>query len=91
VLGIENMVRITHLPLYRVYSAGMRLNPCEKWLVGTYFDLVSEGGGGGFLISPAILRNPLRPWDLCTAVRLLLDRISDTRGYKEMSSIFADH
>jgi hypothetical protein len=80
----------THLPLYRVYRTGMRLNPCEKWLEGTYFDLVSEGGGGGFLISPAILRNPLRPWDLCTKVRLLLDRISDTRGYKEMSSIFAD-
>jgi hypothetical protein len=61
-------------------GAGMRLNPCEKWLVCTYFDLVSEGGGGGFLISPAILRNPLRPWDLCTPVRLLLDRISDRRG-----------
>jgi hypothetical protein len=62
----------------------MRLNPCDKWLVRTYFDLVSEGGGGGFLISPAILRNPLRPWDLCTAVRLLIDRISYTGGYKAL-------
>jgi hypothetical protein len=67
----------------------MRLNPCEKWLVRTYLDLVSEGGGGGFLISPAILRNPLRPWDLCTPVRLLLDRISDrTQGVTKRYRLF---